>query len=145
MLVTLRGHNKFKHSHHRTIYFVGPPVEVLIEFKLMAFGKIREEDMVSWKKFHCDSISLVISTTWERKRTNLERASVPLRHHSFSWVSLPETGRTGILVTRYMLACIQKGKMDRNPPSSCSSYEQISGKVLGRWKSKNILVLFIAM
>ena len=27
--------------------FLGKPVEVLIEFKLMAFGKIREEDMVS--------------------------------------------------------------------------------------------------
>ena len=27
--------------------FPGRPVEVLIEFKLMSFGKIREEDMVS--------------------------------------------------------------------------------------------------
>ena len=28
-------------------FFSGRPVEVLIEFKLMSFGKIREEDMVS--------------------------------------------------------------------------------------------------
>ena len=28
-------------------FFLGRPVEVLIEFKLMSFGKIREEDMVS--------------------------------------------------------------------------------------------------
>lgn len=43
-----------KYSNKREVcafLFLGPPVEVLIEFKLMAFGKIREEDMVSQWQF----------------------------------------------------------------------------------------------
>ena len=36
-----------KHFQRIILSFPGKPVEVLIEFKLMAFGKIREEEMVS--------------------------------------------------------------------------------------------------